>query len=229
MKAFTQKISTFMKPILKDVGSILIRRKRYVGIVTAVLVVVLLPSPSTALDTSYTGGHIFLTNSQILAYKALETNDSNDSFSSEDFIKPDVKKINIVPDSYIKDPKGNEQIIWNYLIDQGFSDEQAAGIMGNFWQEHHFRTDGDGLAQWMGGRKKNLYSRPDAHTVIGQLNFMMHELNGGYINVRNRIYNCTTVEQATLAFMRGYERPGIPATEKRLSYAHIIYNKYHKG
>jgi hypothetical protein len=140
----------------------------------------------------------------------------------------DVKIIELIPDSYIDNPKSNEQIVWNYLLDQGFSDVAAAGIMGNLQQEHRFRTDGDGLAQWTGGRRKALQSRANSGTLSVQLDFMMHELNGGYLLTRNRLYSSTSVEQATLIFMNGYERPGIPAASKRISYAYEIYNKYHR-
>jgi hypothetical protein len=140
---------------------------------------------------------------------------------------PDIEPVEIVPDSYLEEPSGNEQIIWNYLLDYGFSDAQAAGIMGNFMQEHRLQTSGNGLAQWMGSRFNKLKARGNYTSIYTQLGFLMDELNGPYIGVRNRLYNSVTVDQATLIFQNGYERPGIPAASKRLSFAHAIYNKYH--
>jgi len=59
--------------------------------------------------------------------------------------------------------------------------------MGNLMQEHHFNTDGDGLAQWTGGRKANLLSRPEPYNIYTQLDFLMWELNGGYASTKNLI------------------------------------------
>jgi hypothetical protein len=140
---------------------------------------------------------------------------------------PDFEIIDIIPDSYIDRPKGNEQIIWNYFLDYGFSDVQVAGIMGNLMQEHRLQTSGNGLAQWMGSRFSRLKARGDYTSVYTQLDFLMDELNGPYIGVRNRLYDCTNIEQATMVFQNGYERPGIPAASKRIAYAHAIYNKHH--
>lgn len=119
-------------------------------------------------------------------------------------------------------PSENETITWNFLISQGFTREQTAGIMGNLMQEHRFRTDGDGLAQWTGGRKTNLLARHDPYNIHTQLQFMMDELNGPYIRVLKNLRAATTVEQATLVFQNQYERCGVCAESKRIQYAHNI-------
>src|SRR3990167_9928557 len=65
-----------------------------------------------------------------------------------------VKQLNKVTDIKISDiassgkikpepPQNNEDVVWNFLIAQGFTKVQTAGIMGNLKQEHQFRTDGD--------------------------------------------------------------------------------------
>jgi hypothetical protein len=206
-------------------------RRRKVTRISVLLVVavlmVLTPGTVISLDGSeelplFKAGPVPIkTGAEAAARSALDASGVPDSDL------PDIEVIDIVSDSYIEEPKGNEQIIWNYLLDYGFSDAQAAGIMGNLMQEHRMQTSGDGLAQWTGGRRKALRSRANYTSVYVQLDFLMYELNGPYINVRNRLYSSTGIDQATMIFQNGYERPGIPAASKRLAYAHAIYNKYH--
>lgn len=119
-------------------------------------------------------------------------------------------------------PSENETITWNFLIAQGFTREQTAGIMGNLMQEHRFNTTGDGLAQWTGGRKANLLARHDPYNINTQLQFMMDELNGPYIRVLNALRAATTVEQATLIFQNQYERCGVCMESRRIQYAYNI-------
>jgi hypothetical protein len=119
-------------------------------------------------------------------------------------------------------PSENETITWNFLLGQGFTREQTAGIMGNLKQEHGFNTTGDGLAQWTGGRKATLMAMPDPYNIYTQLNFLMQELNGPYAKVRDALKASTTVEQATVIFQDQYERCGICAESKRIQFAYDI-------
>ncbi len=119
-------------------------------------------------------------------------------------------------------PTENETITWNFLIAQGFTREQTAGIMGNLMQEHRFNTSGDGLAQWTGGRKANLLARHDPYNIHTQLQFMMDELNGPYVRVLNALRAATSVEQATLIFQNQYERCGVCMESRRIQYAYNI-------
>lgn len=57
----------------------------------------------------------------------------------------------------------NAEKIWNFLKQEGFSDEQAAGFMGNIRQESNYKPDltesngvGYGIIQWSGGRRTEL-------------------------------------------------------------------------
>jgi hypothetical protein len=134
-----------------------------------------------------------------------------------------------IPVSLVEEPSSNRDHIWNYLIENGFTDEQAAGVMGNLRQEHGFQTSGDGLAQWMGGRKAKLMRMKDPYSLATQLHFLVKvELAGSYAHVNKLLKNCDTVEEATTVFCNRYERPGIPAMGKRLAYAREVYNIYHK-
>ena len=120
----------------------------------------------------------------------------------------------------------NKTITWNFLISQGFSRNQTAGIMGNLQQEHGFRTDGDGLAQWTAGRKANMLSRPDPYSIHSQLAYLMEELNGGYIGAKNSILASSSVEGATVAFQNQFERCGDCRESQRINYAYQILAQY---
>jgi hypothetical protein len=134
-----------------------------------------------------------------------------------------------IPASLIESPSSNRDYVWNYLIENGFTDEQAAGIMGNLRQEHGFQTSGDGLAQWMGGRKARLMRMKNPYSLSTQLNFLVKvELAGNYSHVKRLLKNSDTVAEATTIFCNRYERPGIPAMSKRLAYARQVYEIYHK-
>lgn len=119
-------------------------------------------------------------------------------------------------------PSENETITWNYLIAQGFTREQTAGIMGNLKQEHGFNTTGDGLAQWTGGRLASLLAMPDPYNINTQLDFLMQELNGPYAKVRDALKASTTVDQATIVFQNQYERCGVCVESRRIQYAYDI-------
>lgn len=118
-------------------------------------------------------------------------------------------------------PSENENITWNFLIEQGFSRIQTAGIMGNLMQEHRFRTDGDGLAQWIGGRKERLYSMDNPDNIYTQLNFLMSELNGGYAFVRDSIKASSSLGDVVEIFQNHFEvcNPYYCMQDQRTHYA----------
>ncbi|MCL1929900.1 phage tail tip lysozyme [Candidatus Saccharibacteria bacterium] len=140
--------------------------------------------------------------------------------------KTQIEKVGVKYSGVYTTPSENESITWSYLLAQGFSREQTAGIMGNLKQEHHFNTDGDGLAQWTGGRKANLMSRENPYNIYTQLDFLMWELNGGYLATKNRLLSSPTIEDAVLAFQNGYERCGICNTPMRMQYAYNIFESH---
>lgn len=119
-------------------------------------------------------------------------------------------------------PSENENITWDYLISQGFSRVQTAGIMGNLMQEHRFNTSGDGIAQWINGRRDNLYSRPYPNNIYTQLDFLMEELNGSYAYVRDEIKATDSIKTATQIFQNKFERCGFCREDLRLQYASDI-------
>jgi len=123
-------------------------------------------------------------------------------------------------------PSENETIVWDYLMSHGFSRVQTAGIMGNLMQEHHFNTTGDGLAQWTGGRKVALYSRPYPNNIYTQLDFLMEELNGGYAGVRDAIKASSSLTESVQIFQNRFERCGICMESQRIVYAQQILGSH---
>lgn len=78
----------------------------------------------------------------------------------------------------------NPATVWKYLKAAGFSDEGAAGMMGNIFAENGFSTamSGDqgsvGICQWLGGRKDNLiaYAKAkglDVTSIEAQAGFLV--------------------------------------------------------
>lgn len=122
-------------------------------------------------------------------------------------------------------PQDNESIVWARLISEGFSREQTAGIMGNLKQEHHFRTDGDGLAQWIGNRKANLLQRSNPYDLTVQLDYLMEELNGSYAYVRDGIKSAGLVD-SVLIFQNQFERCGVCMQDNRIRYAYEILGSH---
>lgn len=125
-------------------------------------------------------------------------------------------------------PQDNETIVWNYLIAHGFTRNQTAGIMGNLQQEHNFNTDGDGLAQWTGGRKANLMSRANPYDINTQLDFLIYEFKSNEIAAYTSILNYDTVESATISFQNQFERcnPAYCMQSQRIAYAYAILQRH---
>ena len=121
---------------------------------------------------------------------------------------------------------GVENVIWKHFIDNGYTREQTAGIMGNLQQEHNFNTDGDGLAQWIDGRKARLQSIPNSDTLTVQLNYIIYELSTTHSAARNAVKASTTVEGATIAFQNLYEGCGDCRQSQRIQYAYDILGRH---
>lgn len=116
----------------------------------------------------------------------------------------------------------NENIVWDYLLDAGYSKVQAAGIIGNMYQEsgvnpsrHESNGIGFGLVQWSFGRRQQLESYASskgksASDIYVQLEFLVKELKEGkqfYGTYAEQFANPYSVDQATEAFCWGFERP----------------------
>lgn len=95
----------------------------------------------------------------------------------------------------------NETIVYHALIDAGFTEEGACGLMGNIYAEHHFSTaitPGDqgsiGLCQWRLGRAEALknYAATNGlalESIEAQCGYLIYELpsqcSGHYDTIKN--------------------------------------------
>lgn len=124
----------------------------------------------------------------------------------------------------------NARTTWDYLIAQGFTREQTAGIMGNLQQEHNFKTHdtagGLGIVQWIGARRANLIARGNSADLKVQLDYMMEELRGTEKRAYNSILRSKSIESATIAFQNNYERCGLCKQAQRIQYAYEWYGRF---
>lgn len=132
--------------------------------------------------------------------------------------------------------------IMTYLVSQGFTPEQAAGILGNLEHESGLRTTalGDkgtsyGLAQWHAGRWENLkrfaaqQGKPESDLET-QLKFLIHELNTSESAALEAVRAARTPEDAAYAFARKFERPAAYVNlEPRAQAARRYLDWYQKG
>ena len=107
----------------------------------------------------------------------------------------------------------------DYFIAQGWTREQAAGIVANLQAESNLQPAavGDagratGIAQWHPDRQaafQTQMNRPvQGSSLEEQLQFVQHELtNGNERAAGSRLRNATTAQQAGDVVSRHYERP----------------------
>ena len=127
----------------------------------------------------------------------------------------------------------------------GYSDTVCAGIMGNMmaecggcwtsdldWDVHS--SSGFGMIQWLGGRKRQLFSiYGENPSIEDQLNFMHDELHGtdGVTKqVTNwqleQIMEADTPEECAYAFACYFERCGEGHRAPRRGYARRAYEYF---
>lgn len=140
----------------------------------------------------------------------------------------------------------NAQIIWNFLKAEGFSDQGAAGLIGNLQQESQCNpklaeideqehdtipeTGGYGIAQWTYvTRVEGLKSmaaqlgKPVGDMSV-QLTFMKKEaLEYGCWEPMKKM---TDIEEATRYWEDKYEGAGTPMMHRRIQFAHEAYNSF---
>lgn len=133
----------------------------------------------------------------------------------------------------------NAEQAWNFLIDK-MDPIHTAAALGNWEQESRIDPEivnsigATGIAQWLGGRKTTLMSRPEPLTLATQLQFAYDEFlgqNGAtaqFIKVGHPTSGTyeqwlavTDLATATEFFRRAYERPGEAEAmdNKRIQYA----------
>jgi hypothetical protein len=143
----------------------------------------------------------------------------------------------------------NEEKIWNFFADKGFSSTAIAGIMGNLKQESQLDPNAKnptsgayGIGQWLGARKTGLqnYAKEtggDASSIETQLNYLWKEMQGGdstFTSIMKKYGGLeglkgASTKDATNWFEAAFERSGGSAMGKRQDYAQDFYNQYGKA
>ncbi len=135
-------------------------------------------------------------------------------------------------------------IVARKLKQQGFSNAQIAGVLGNISQESGFNPrvneggavggpmgrGGYGLAQWTGSRQTDLVNfaknrKLDPGDAGLQADFLLHELQGPESRAAESLRKAQSPEQAALVFRRDFERAGIPKDENRMRAARDVLPK----
>ena len=139
--------------------------------------------------------------------------------STEEVAQTDVK---VTSRGSSNEKRSNENIVWDYLIEQGYSAIQVAGIIGNMYQESGVNPAreetngiGYGLVQWSFGRRQQLEAFAESKgkpvsDIYVQLEFLVKELKSGkqlYGTYADQFNNPYSVDDATEAFCWGFERP----------------------
>lgn len=120
----------------------------------------------------------------------------------------------------------NRGIAYSYFIGQGFSNIQAAGIVGNLDEEsgvnpHTNQTGGGagrGIAQWsVDGRWKTLLDQAqqqnkDPYDLLFQLSFITYELQHGYETVEAHVKSATSLDDAVNQWMGPNNLSGQPVS-----------------
>ena len=134
----------------------------------------------------------------------------------------------------------NAEKVWTGLKAQGFTDESAAGILGNLQQESGIEPTrkqggggpGRGIMQWTVNQRwatltswaqgKNM----NPEDLDTQFQFMVKEMHDYGIYDRQRVI--TNIEEAVKYFHDTMEKSADKSMSVRNGYAHGFYNTYHK-
>lgn len=140
----------------------------------------------------------------------------------------------------------NEKIAFQYFVNQGYTRESAAAIIGNFYVEsgmdpmkkQYFGGPGRGLAQWGynqdGGRFNDLinWSRNQGKSewaLDTQLAWTIHELNtyGWFRKMNKALKSTNDISYATYYFGEVFEGPAdlSASINTRVDFANKVYNR----
>lgn len=146
--------------------------------------------------------------------------------------------------------------IWITAINQGYSKEATAGMMGNIQRETGNMSPtanerpgvagyGYGLVQWTDASQTytgrdymiglmeqgGIKDKPD--TIQGQMKLIdWHAKHGQWIatgefpQTWGMFKQMTNIDSATMAFLKNFERAGVEAAGERIQYAHDWFNKF---
>lgn len=127
---------------------------------------------------------------------------------------------------------GNAKIALDYFMQQGWSQEQAAGLVANLQTESGQNLNpaawnpGEkayGIAQWRGSRQQDFANAMrksiEGSSLQDQLEFVQHELNNKEANAGRRLKSATTAEDAAAIVDQYYERSSGAHRQKRMAMA----------
>jgi hypothetical protein len=126
----------------------------------------------------------------------------------------------------------------------GINPDVAAGVAGNFLYESYGLpniyegqtpsnagsfvpdTGGYGLAQWTGPRREALMAMPNPETLATQMQYFGQENAGPERSAWEATMAAPTLADATRTFATQWERPGVPAIDRRIALANQVRNAY---
>jgi hypothetical protein len=190
---------------------------------------------------------------EILASLALATSPTVASTQTQHptLIKPAEMSLADIESKYKSDKQGlrplstEEATLLRELTKGGLTTTAAIGVIANLRVESNLNPaarqlrngPGRGLAQWeKGGRfdtdrinlvkfaKKKEKPWTDFET---QIEFIVHELDKHpeYMKVKQELNKAKTVKDATMIFLKKYEKAGIAHADRRLAYAKELKDK----
>lgn len=146
------------------------------------------------------------------------------------------------------------QVAWRFLLDKGYDENAAAGVLGNVYKESTFYPDaiqgnhsgpwedldngttayGVGLFQWtyysrkQGFRNYIIQQGTLWTDVMSQLEYFWIEVGTTHGGSSPSSLNNKSIREATLAFHNDFEGSADSQAqlEQRICYAQDIYNKY---
>lgn len=142
----------------------------------------------------------------------------------------------------------NVKVAYQFFVANGFSSVQSAGIVGNLMEESTDQLSPTalnsigayGIAQWRLGRLTELRTwvtaaGGDPATLggqtgkpVGQLEFIIHELNTSYTSVRDAVKKDTALSDVVHEWNVYYEVSGAPDAP-RLDNANAVLNEPYAG
>jgi LysM repeat protein len=127
---------------------------------------------------------------------------------------------------------GNAKIALDYFMQQGWSQEQAAGLVANLQAEsgQNLNTaalnpgeQAYGIAQWRGSRQQDFakaMGKPlQGSSLQDQLEFVQWELTNKEANAGQRLKSAKTAEEAAAIVDQYYERSSGAHRQKRMAMA----------
>jgi|TARA_R110000822_G_scaffold66857_7_gene163185 hypothetical protein len=137
----------------------------------------------------------------------------------------------------------NAEKAFNFFTKNGFTPEQASGIVGNLATESGIKIDPEafnkagggkgayGIAQWRATRQTgldvyaNMIHRP-RNLLETQLGYILWELTTTEKRAGQKIREAKSAKDAALLWDKYYERSGGSALDKRIAYAEDSYARF---